>query len=127
MFEHLSLPQTSKKLRVRKGTRRKLSQWQRRPQRPEPTHCNGGDLFLPPWVSWYDALEDLVPTFPPSELADWHLRLLRNNPATSFLVPQEDHKPVPQDVLVEGSNGNQQWGHGGRTDDCMDMMSRSVS
>jgi IS605 OrfB family transposase len=33
VFEHLSLPQTSKKLRVRKGTRRKLSQWQRRAMR----------------------------------------------------------------------------------------------
>src|SRR5690606_4211270 len=30
VFERLTLPQTSKKLRVRKGTRRRLSQWQRR-------------------------------------------------------------------------------------------------
>jgi len=30
VFERLTLPQASKKLRVRKGTRRRLSQWQRR-------------------------------------------------------------------------------------------------
>jgi DNA (cytosine-5)-methyltransferase 1 len=56
------------------------------PNRPEPTHRNGGDLFLPPWVSWYDALADLIPSLPPSELADWQVRRLRDNPVTSFLV-----------------------------------------
>jgi DNA adenine methylase len=99
------------------------------PNRPEPTHRNGGDLFLPPWVSWYDALADLIPSLPPSELADWQVRRLRDNPATSFLVNsisssggkgyREEHEPAytvmpqpfrpPRAVLVavngEGSTG----------------------
>jgi IS605 OrfB family transposase len=39
VFERLTLPQTSKKLRVRKGTRRRLSQWQRRLLRNSVTHA----------------------------------------------------------------------------------------
>lgn len=39
VFERLTLPQTSKKLRVRKGTRRRLSQWQRREMRESVTHA----------------------------------------------------------------------------------------
>jgi IS605 OrfB family transposase len=38
VFERLTLPQTSKKLRVRKGTRRRLSQWQRRLMRQSVTN-----------------------------------------------------------------------------------------
>lgn len=37
VFERLTLPQTAKKLRVRKGTRRRLSQWQRRLMRQSVT------------------------------------------------------------------------------------------
>jgi putative transposase len=39
VFERLTLPQTSKKLRVRKGTRRRLSQWQRREMRQSVTNA----------------------------------------------------------------------------------------
>ena len=39
VFERLTLPQTSKKLRVRKGTRRRLSQWQRRLMRQSVTNA----------------------------------------------------------------------------------------
>jgi IS605 OrfB family transposase len=39
VFERLTLPQTSKKLRVRKGTRRRLSQWQRRLLRQSVTNA----------------------------------------------------------------------------------------
>src|SRR5690606_25788542 len=39
VFERLTLPQTSKKLRVRKGTRRRLSQWQRRLMRVSVTNA----------------------------------------------------------------------------------------
>jgi len=39
VFERLKLPQTSKKLRVRKGTRRRLSQWQRRQMRQSVTNA----------------------------------------------------------------------------------------
>jgi IS605 OrfB family transposase len=39
VFERLTLPQTSKKLRVRKGTRRRLSRWQRRLMRRSVTNA----------------------------------------------------------------------------------------
>jgi putative transposase len=39
VFERLRLPQTSKKLRVRKGSRRRLSQWQRRLMRQSVTNA----------------------------------------------------------------------------------------
>lgn len=39
VFERLTLPQTSKKLRVRKGTRRRLSQWQRHLMRVSVTNA----------------------------------------------------------------------------------------
>lgn len=39
VFERLTLPQISKKLRVRKGTRRRLSQWQRRMMRQSVTNA----------------------------------------------------------------------------------------
>jgi DNA (cytosine-5)-methyltransferase 1 len=56
------------------------------PRQPEPTHSKQGDMFTHPWCSWYEAIVDLIPTLPPSELADWQVRRLRDNPATSFLV-----------------------------------------
>lgn len=39
VFERLTLPPTSKRLRVRKGTRRRLSQWQRRLMRQSVTNA----------------------------------------------------------------------------------------
>ncbi|HEX9373471.1 MAG TPA: transposase [Roseiflexaceae bacterium] len=39
VFERLTLPQPSKKLRLRKGTRRRLSQWQRRLMRQSVTNA----------------------------------------------------------------------------------------
>ncbi|HEU5103651.1 MAG TPA: transposase [Roseiflexaceae bacterium] len=39
VFERLTLPQTSKKLWIRKGTRRRLSQWQRRLMRQSVTNA----------------------------------------------------------------------------------------
>lgn len=46
------------------------------------THCRGGgmeSLFgagLLPWVGWYAAVEDLIPTLPESRLADWQRKRL---------------------------------------------------
>lgn len=50
VFERLTLPQTSKKLWVRKDTRRRLSQWQRRLMRPSVTHDRpaGGLMSIRP-------------------------------------------------------------------------------
>jgi DNA (cytosine-5)-methyltransferase 1 len=49
------------------------------------------------WISWYEAIEDLIPTLPPSQFSDWQLARL------------------PEDVftcLVESRNGRQERGDG---------------
>lgn len=125
-FWHLNaadygVPQTRKRLILvarRDGTK---------PRRPEPTHCKGGSLFGLPWRSWYEAIEDLLPTLPADELAPWQLRRLQEHPHTSFLVsstPSSDGKGFRSEeapaytvmaspfapirgVLVEGQNGGQ--------------------
>jgi len=68
-------------------TRRRLilraSRVGRVPALPQ-THCEGGEtggLFgdehgLRPWVGWYAAVEDLLPTLPESRFADWQLKRL---------------------------------------------------
>jgi site-specific DNA-cytosine methylase len=53
---------------------------------PEPTHHEGeyfeqatlfGDTkVLRPWIGWYEAIEDLLPSLPESEFADWQLARL---------------------------------------------------
>jgi DNA (cytosine-5)-methyltransferase 1 len=107
------------------------------PRRPGPTHCQGGSLFDPPWVSWYEAIEDLLPTLPADELAPWQVRRLREHPHTSFLVsstPSLDGKGFRSEeepaytvmaspfspiraVLVEGRNGSPGGGPDPRPDD----------
>lgn len=55
------------------------------PQRPPSTHQERGKhngqlaLFgdnLQPWVGWYEAIEDLIPSLPDSEFAPWQLERL---------------------------------------------------
>jgi DNA (cytosine-5)-methyltransferase 1 len=64
--------------------------------RPAATHCQGGcvDMFggRLPWVGWYRAVADLVPTFPAAHLAPWQRRRL---PAWWI---------EPDPVLVHGSS-----------------------
>lgn len=53
---------------------------------PPPTHHNPADynpaqlsMFAPvtlPWVGWFEAIEDLLPTLPESQFADWQLKRL---------------------------------------------------
>lgn len=74
------------------------------PARPPATHSNKsfGGLFegLPRWVGWYEAIEDLIPTLPESEFADWQLNrlaligthLVTNQHEAPTGVP--DRKPV---------------------------------
>jgi len=65
------VPQTRKRMIVaaRKGGPR--------PKKPPATHAenpSGGGLFggdLNEWVGWYEAIEDLIPDLPETELADW--------------------------------------------------------
>jgi DNA (cytosine-5)-methyltransferase 1 len=46
------------------------------PQRPPATHKRQADMFSPQWRGWYDAVADLVPTFPQAQLALWQRRRL---------------------------------------------------
>jgi DNA (cytosine-5)-methyltransferase 1 len=65
------VPQTRKRMIVaaRKGGPR--------PKKPPATHAenpSSGRLFegnLNEWVGWYEAIEDLIPDLPETELADW--------------------------------------------------------
>lgn len=41
-----------------------------------PTHRRGGDMFHERWIGWYAAIEDLIPTLPPTEPAPWQLARL---------------------------------------------------
>jgi len=38
-----------------------------------PTHRKGGDMFHPPWVGWYAAIEDILDTLPETAPAPWQL------------------------------------------------------
>jgi len=66
-------------------------------QRPRPTHHNPADydpgqlmMFAPvtlPWVGWYEAIEDLIPTLPESEFAPWQLKRLPGKVKTFAINP----------------------------------------
>lgn len=74
-FEHVNcadfgVPQTRKRLLLR-ASRGLL------PALPQPV----------PWVGWYAAIADLVPTLPNSKLAPWQLARLPDELANAVLVP----------------------------------------
>ena len=56
------------------------------------------DGFIPPlppaedWIGWYAAIEDLIPTLPPSKFADWQLDKLPEDPQT-LLINSKDAGP----------------------------------
>ena len=50
-----------------------------KPRKPQPTHTeNPAPMFdeRKKWVGWYEAIEDLIPTLPPSQFAKWQLKRL---------------------------------------------------
>lgn len=129
----MGVPQTRKRLILR------ASRVGRVPALPQ-THCEGGEsggLFgseaaLLPWVGWYAAVEDLIPTLPESRFADWQLRrlpewldesvLAHPNADNDWFVTRKAEEPsftagtfqggVPRAFLVESKNANQQYGDG---------------
>lgn len=58
----------------------------RKPAKPFPTHSNKPDMFTAPWVGWYEAIEDLIPTLPDSQFAPWQLDRLPSEIRQSLLV-----------------------------------------
>lgn len=64
------------------------------PHRPSPTHSNKiqGGLFeaMPRWVGWYEAIEDLIPTLPASEFAEWQLKRLSGLNGNTLITEQYD-------------------------------------
>jgi DNA-cytosine methyltransferase len=72
------VPQTRKRLILLASRERKVT-------KPTPTHIDPakmtgqGDLFSGqrlPWIGWYEAIEDLIPTLPDSQFAEWQLKRL---------------------------------------------------
>lgn len=74
------VPQTRKRLIL--IARRGLC----RIQRPNPTHRDGGDMFHPPWIGWYAAIEDILHTLPPTQPAPWQLARLPKEIRESMLI-----------------------------------------
>jgi len=100
-------------------------------------------MFLPPlpaptpWVGWYQAIEDLIPTLPETKFAPWQLARLPEDLEKSLLVHRNDQRSMPtregddpaftilaggnathapsvlhRALLVESKNANQQYGDG---------------
>lgn len=71
-FEHINMadfgvPQTRKRLilwAVHRSCRERVPLL-------HPTHRKGGDMFHAPWIGWYAAIEDLIPTLPETKPAPW--------------------------------------------------------
>ena len=72
-----------------------------KPRKPLPTHTENPTPFFDDrnkWVGWYEAIEDLIPTLPPSQFAKWQLDRL----------PKE----LREAYLVRVGNTKQEWGKG---------------
>ena len=121
-------PQTRKRMIVaaRKGGPR--------PKKPAATHAedpSSGGLFddtLDEWVGWYEAIEDLIPDLPETELADWQKERLPDEVKTVLIdgkpmsfggelqpnrasdpvqtISASNQKHMPRAVLVPGGNGS---------------------
>lgn len=54
--------------------------------KPFPTHRKQPDFFAQPWVGWYEAMEDLIPTLPETKPAPWQIARLPDGVKESFLI-----------------------------------------
>lgn len=76
------VPQTRRRLILRAVRR----SWRGQVPPLHPTHRRGGDMFSAPWVGWYAAIEDMVPTLPPSAPAPWQMRRMPRELLESFVI-----------------------------------------
>ncbi len=93
-FADYGVPQTRKRMIViarRDG---------KTPMLPEATHAENPQSGLfgtkKRWVSWYEAVEDLIPTLPDSQFAPWQLKRLPEEYKT-ILVKNGDEFPTMPD------------------------------
>lgn len=80
---HYGVPQTRKRLILVASRIKDV-------RRPQPTHAEPSELTPMfetrlPWVGWYAAIEDLIPTLPDSEFAPWQLERLPEK-FSNFLI-----------------------------------------
>ena len=54
------------------------------------------------WTGWYEAIEDLIPTLPESQLAPWQIRRLPKELTGSLITPVPEWKPVVFAADCEG-------------------------
>jgi len=107
------VPQTRKRMIVaaRKGGPR--------PKKPPATHAENpscGGLFgsdLNEWVGWYEAIEDLIPDLPETELADWQKERLPDELVYKTTLCQDNSglptwslKDEPACVVTKQTGGN---------------------
>jgi DNA (cytosine-5)-methyltransferase 1 len=78
-FADMSVPQTRKRMVARALLGRMV------PYLPQPE----------PWVGWYEAIEDLIPTLPESQFAPWQLARLPEE-LTTALVTNQHNQPNGQ-------------------------------
>lgn len=94
-----AVPQTRKRLILLASRERSVS-------KPTPSHQDREkmtgqiDLFSSqrlPWVGWYEAIEDLIPTLPESRFAEWQLKRLPDLAETMLVGQQFDKSSEYQD------------------------------
>jgi site-specific DNA-cytosine methylase len=86
------VPQTRKRMIVQATLGNRLGMLP-----PTHTETPQAGLFgagLPRWVSWYEAIEDLLDTLPESEFAPWQLKNLAQNQEQVFLITNQNDAPT---------------------------------
>lgn len=82
------VPQTRKRLILVASRVKRVIQ-------PFPTHSKEANLFALPWIGWYEAIADLIPSLPESQFAPWQIERLPEELKTQW------HPETPQTFLTE--------------------------
>lgn len=80
----------------------------RQPAKPWQTHSKNGDMFTRPWVTWYEAVKDLIPSLERGEFAPWQERGLPEKYRSFLLGNGSRSKPkfadLPSDTITANHN-----------------------